>query len=539
VNQYYSKQLFVNDIIAAFIVTALLITQSIAYAMLAGLPPQVGLFSSILPIVVYSLFGSSTTLSVGPVAIISLMTASAIGSVSENVDVGYAEASIVLALLSGLFLVLFGLFRLGLIINFISKPVVSGFITASSLIIVAKQIDHFSAFDISSFNSTLALGVTCLTILLLNKQFGTQIFSRLMPAGIANLISKAVPFFLVVLASCMSFFFDLEAIGVAVVGYIPQGLPSISFAEVDVSIVEKLALPALMISLIGYVESVSVAQTLGAKKRETIIPNRELIGLVASNVASGLSGGMPVTGGFSRSAVNFEAGAATKLSNLYVALGVALAALFLTPYIYYLPKVVLASLIIVAVIGLMEFVVFKRTWLYSKSDFLAVAATVVITLTSGVEAGVISGVIISLCLHLYRTSKPHIAEVGLLEGTEHFRNVKRFDVTTCPRVLSVRQDESLFFANAEMLQAYVLNELYKRDQIAHVIIQCSAVNEVDYSALTMLENLNNKLFEQGVLLHLSEVKGPVDDKLATAGFYDRLTGNKYLSQYDAFEALKR
>ncbi|WP_156504175.1 SulP family inorganic anion transporter, partial [Oleiphilus sp. HI0066] len=232
----------------------------------------------------------------------------------------------------------------------------------------------------------------------------------------------------------------------------------------------------------------------------------ELIGLGASNIASGLSGGMPVTGGFSRSAVNFEAGAATKLSNLYVALGVALAALFLTPYIYYLPKVVLASLIIVAVIGLMEFVVFKRTWLYSKSDFLAVAATVVITLTSGVEAGVISGVIISLCLHLYRTSKPHIAEVGLLEGTEHFRNVKRFDVTTCLRVLSVRQDESLFFANAEMLQAYVLNELYKRDQIAHVIIQCSAVNEVDYSALTMLENLNKKLFEQGVLLHLSEVK---------------------------------
>jgi SulP family sulfate permease len=302
-------------------------------------------------------------------------------------------------------------------------------------------------------------------------------------------------------------------------------------------LVEALLLPAVAISIIGYVESISVGKTLGAKRGQRVDGNQELIGLGAANLASSFSGGFPVTGGFSRSVVNFDAGAHTQLAGIMAAVGIALAAVFLTPVLYYLPQATLAATIIVAVLSLIDFSILKSTWKLSKSDFVAVLLTIFGTLLFGVEAGVAAGVLVSLGLYLYRTSKPHIAEVGLIEGTEHFRNVLRHSVTTHPELLSLRVDENLFFANAGYLEDYIYETLAKNPQVKHLILMCSACNDIDYTALEVLEAINTRLSDLGVTFHLSEIKGPVMDRIEDTGFLAHLTGNVYLSQYKAYTEL--
>jgi SulP family sulfate permease len=298
-------------------------------------------------------------------------------------------------------------------------------------------------------------------------------------------------------------------------------------------------LPAIAISIIGYVESISVGKTLGAKRGQRVDGNQELIGLGAANIASSISGGFPVTGGFSRSVVNFDAGASTQLAGILAALGIALAALFLTPVLYYLPQATLAATIIVAVLALIDFSTLKKTWVLSKSDFFAVSLTILGTLSFGVEAGVAAGVIVSLGLYLYRTSKPHIAEVGLIEGTEHFRNVLRHSVTTHPQLLSLRVDENLFFANAGYLEDCIYAALQKNPEVKHLVLMCSACNAIDYTALEVLETINAHLRDLGVTFHLSEIKGPVMDHIENTSFLEHLTGQVYLSQYQAYTELSQ
>ena len=552
----YHKEAFLRDLVAAMIVTMLLIPQSLAYAMLAGLPPEVGLYASILPLVFYAFFGSSTTLSVGPVAVISLMTATSLGAVAEQGGVTYLTGAITLALMSGTMYVLLGVFRFGFVANFLSHTVISGFITASGIIIALGQVKHLLGVDASGGTllellpplfshleqtnlHTLVLGVSVLCFLFLTRTYLAGWLLSLGAEGrTAELIAKTSPVIAVVGSIFVAKIFVLKDSGVALTGAVPSGFPAFQFALPDVALIEALFLPALMITLIGYIESISVGKTLGAKRQEKVDPDQELVGLGMANIASGVSGGFPVTGGFSRSVVNFDAGAVTQVASILAGLGILMACLFLTPILFYLPKATLAATIIVAVSSLIDFGMLKRTWAYSKSDFYAVCGTIIITLTLGVEIGVASGIFLSISLHLYRTSKPHIAEVGLVAGTEHFRNVERFKVETSSRVLTLRQDESLFFANAAQLEDRILNEVYRRDSIAHVIIQFSAVNEVDFSALEMLESLNSKLLAQGICLHFSEVKGPVMDKLKQTGLFEDLSGNVYLSQYEAFQSLK-
>jgi len=292
-----------------------------------------------------------------------------------------------------------------------------------------------------------------------------------------------------------------------------------------------------MISIIGYVESVSVGRTLSAKKRERIDGNQELIALGASNIASGVSGAFPVTGGFSRSVVNFDAGAETQLAAIFTAIGISLAALFLTPLLHYLPIAMLAATITVAVLSLVDFSIFKRAWKFSKRDFAAVAITVVLTLLMGVEVGVASGIIASILLLLYHTSNPHIAEVGVIRDTEHFRNILNFDVECHPSVLSLRVDESLLFSNVSYLEEYIYNLLLKRPKTKSVILICTAINTIDLSAIEMLESLNRRLREQGIALHLSEVKIPVQNLLKSSGLLEKLTGDVHLRQYIAYKTL--
>ena len=549
----YNGDTFRNDMVAAIIVAIMLIPQSLAYALLAGLPAEIGLYSSILPLVFYALFGTSSTLSVGPVAVASLMTASALASVAAQGTADYLSAAVVLAGLSGLILFISGVFRLGFIASFLSHSVVSAFISASAIVIALTQIRHITGaqFDDESLFgmfkaltssgaevniSTTLIGLSVLTYLWLIRSRGKSLLVYLgVSDKTANLVVKSAPVLAVILTIAVTAIYSLDASGVAIVGEIPQGLPRIGLPIISIELVKMLFVPACLISIIGFVESISVGRTLGAKKRERIDENQELIGLGTANLASSFSGGFPVTGGFSRSVVNFDAGAVTQASSIFAAIFIALASVFLTPYLYSLPKATLAATIIVAVLGLVDLSVIRKTWAYSKSDWLAVILTLSMTLIFGVEIGVSCGVLISLCLHLYRTSRPHIAEVGLVDGTEHFRNVARYKVTTLPDILSLRVDESLFFANASALEEKVLSEIFSRDEISHVVLVFSAVNEVDYSALEVLELLNNQLYEQGICLHLSEVKGPVLDKLRATEFLAHLSGYIYLTQFSAFK----
>jgi SulP family sulfate permease len=324
---------------------------------------------------------------------------------------------------------------------------------------------------------------------------------------------------------------------VSIVGAVPQSLPPLTMPSVNFDLLTALFVPALLISVIGFVESISVAQTLAAKKRQRIDPNQELIGLGAANLGAGFTGGYPVTGGFARSVVNYDAGAETPAAGAYTAVGLAIAALALTPLIFFLPTATLAATIIVAVLSLVDFSILKTSWGYSKADFAAVVATILLTLGFGVETGVSAGVILSILLHLYKTSKPHVAEVGLVPGTQHFRNIHRHKVETDPAILTIRIDESLYFPNARFLEDYVLDRVGKDGPIRHVVLMCSAVNVIDFSALEALEALNHRLKDMGISLHMSEVKGPVTDRLKKSHFLDDLSGRVFLSQYDAWVAL--
>lgn len=552
----YDRDTATSDLVAAVIVTIMLIPQSLAYALLAGLPAEMGLYASILPLVAYAIFGTSRALAVGPVAVVSLMTAAAIGQLGLTSPAEIALAAVTLAFISGVFLTLLGVLKLGFLANFLSHPVIAGFITASGVLIAASQLKHI--FGISAEGHTLLelvlslaehIGQTNPITLVIGVGATAFLFwvrkglkPLLVRAGVgprlADIFAKAGPVAAVVATTLIAWGFGLDARGVKLVGDIPMGLPPLSAPSFDLSMWSTLLLPAVLISIIGFVESVSVAQTLAAKRRQRIDPDQELIGLGTSNIASAISGGFPVTGGFSRSVVNFDAGAATPAAGAYTAVGIGIATLVLTPLLFFLPKATLAATIIVAVLSLVDFSILKKTWSYSMVDFIAVTATIVLTLLVGVEMGVSAGVLLSIFLHLYKTSKPHVAEVGLVPGTQHFRNVKRHDVETLPGVLTLRVDESLYFVNARFLEDYVLARVSECDNLSHVVLMFPAVNEVDMSALETLEELNRRLGEQKITLHLTEVKGPVMDRLKRSHFLHDLTGRVFLSQYDAWCALK-
>ncbi len=553
--RHYNREALSNDLIAAVIVTIMLIPQSLAYALLAGLPPEAGIYASIAPIVLYAIFGTSRALAVGPVAVVSLLTASAIGQVAEQGTAGYAVAALTLAFLSGGFLLLLGVLRLGFLANFLSHPVIAGFITASGILIATSQLKHILGVSASGHTlpefvmsllshlgevnlPTLLIGLAVTGFLFWVRSGLKPLLQRLgVKPGLAGVLTKAGPVVAVVASTLVTWALALPEAGVKIVGAVPQSLPPLTLPSLSPTLVQSLIVPAVLISIIGFVESVSVAQTLAAKKRQRIDPDQELIGLGAANIGAAFTGGYPVTGGFARSVVNFDAGAETPAAGAFTAVGLAIAAVALTPLVYFLPNATLAATIIVAVLSLVDFSVLKKTWGYSRADFAAVAATILLTLTMGVEVGVASGVAISILLHLYKTSRPHVAEVGLVPGTQHFRNINRHDVTTDPSVLTLRVDESLYFVNARFLEDLIQSRVTEGCAIRHVILMFSAVNAVDYSALESLEAVNSRLKDMGVGLHLSEVKGPVMDRLKTTHLLHDLNGKVYLAQYDAWSDL--
>ena len=552
----YNKDTLTSDAVAAIIVTIMLIPQSLAYALLAGLPAEMGLYASILPLVAYAIFGTSRALAVGPVAVVSLMTAAAIGNLGLSTPAEIAIAAGTLAFISGVILAVLGVLRLGFLANFLSHPVIAGFITASGVLIATSQLKHIlgiqaggdnlvelihSLFENQHATNPITMAIGLITVAFLfwvRKGLKPVLLSFGLKPRLADILAKAGPVGAVVATTLVVFVFDLENKGVKIVGDVPTGLPPLTLPSFSPSLWGQLFISALLISIIGFVESVSVASTLAAKKRQRIIPDQELVGLGASNIASAISGGYPVTGGFARSVVNFDAGSETPAAGAFTAIGIGLAALLLTPLLYFLPKATLAATIIVAVLSLVDFSILKKTWSYSKVDFAAVFATIVLTLGMGVEVGVSAGVILSVGLFLYKTSKPHVAEVGLVPNTQHFRNINRHNVETHPSVVTLRIDESLYFANASFLQDLVYDRIACDQPIRHIVLMCSAVNEIDMSALESLEAINIRLKDLGIKLHMSEVKGPVMDRLKRSHFLEEMTGKIFLSQYDAYVELQ-
>ena len=551
----YDKESFTHDLVAALIVTVMLIPQSLAYALLAGLPPEVGLYASVAPLVLYAVLGSSRVLAVGPVAVVSLMTAAAVGEHAAAGTHAYWQVAITLAFLSGGMLLLMGLLRLGFLANFLSHPVISGFISASGLLIAASQMKTILGVQVEGHNFVeLLLGllaqfgqVHALTALLgaLTVAFLFWVRTGLKPllvrAGLsdklAGMWAKAGPVVAIALSTLLAWSLDWKGQGMKLVGTVPSGFPPLTLPLWDLALWRELLVPAALISVVGFVESVSVGQTLAAKRRQRIEPDQELVALGASNLSAAFTGGFPVTGGFARSVVNFDAGAVTPAAGVYTAVGITLASLFLTPTLYYLPQATLAATIIVAVLSLVDLPIFRSTWVFSKLDFSALSATFLATLVVGVESGLVIGVVLSLGLFLFRASRPHIATVGLMPGTEHFRNVSRHPVRVSARLVCLRVDASMFFANARAIEDRINAEVASRPALEHVLLQCSAVNDIDASALESLHAIDGRLHDSGIALHFSEIKGPIMDKLQKTDFLKTLHGRVFLTSYQAIRAL--
>ena len=553
----YRREDLPGDLIAGLVTAILLVPQSMAYALLAGLPPQTGLYAAILPAIAYGFLGSSRALSVGPVAIISLLVASGLEPLAEPSSPEYGRLALGLALEAGLIQVGVGLLRLGFLANFLSRSVVTAFGSAAALIIAFSQLRHLLGVKIANTESfwlllqrlwqslegvnwaTLGLGLLSIALLVYAQRKLPAQLRRLPPLWVL-ILTKGAPLGAVFLTTLLVWGLNLsERAGVAVVGSIPAGLPSLAFPWLSWAEWRALLPTALAISLVGFTESYAVGQSLASQRRQKVDPNQDLVALGVANLAAAVSGGYPVTGGISRSVVNAQAGANSGLASVVTGSLIALAVIWLMPLFTFLPQTTLAAIVLVAVLGLVDFHPLLQSWRYDRGDALVWLVTFASVLGIGVEPGIGLGVLVSILLFLWRASRPHIAIVGQVPGTEHYRNVLRHEVITDPRILAVRVDESLFFANAAYLQESILQEVAARPAVEQVLLVASAINFVDGSALEALAQLVERLQQMGVGFALAEVKGPVMDRLKRAGFVEKVGAERFfLSTHQAMQVLK-
>ena len=545
--KHYRRDLLAGDLGAGVIVALMLIPQGMAYAIVAGLPPVTGLYASILPALAYALFGSSMVQSVGPAAITALMIASSLSGMAAVGSELYATLAAQMALMAGVVLCLCGLLRLGFLSNFLSRPVMSGFTTGAALLIAGGQIapllgvDSLSSLASASWNSA-TIGLGSLLALWLAKSALDPLLRRL---GIGrtwfDVLSRLAPVFILVVAALLTHYLGWGRGEVKTVGAVPSGLPSIAFAASS-DHWRTLLSPALLVAFMIFLTSQSAAQSLALKRGERVRADSELLGLGIANIASGVSCGFAVGGSMSRSAVNYAAGANTPLASIFSALWLLLALVAPTAWLSFIPMPALAATIVVAVLGMIDLAAIKQAWGYDRSDAAALLATLGGVLLLGVEEGVVLGVVLSLATLLGRSSRPNIAVLGKIPGSEHFRDVERHAVETLPGVLLLRIDAALFFGNVDALLDRVAKLLQQRQQrgeaIRHVVLVMSAVNLVDMTGLFALNELNTNLEKQGISLSLSEVKGPVMDRLARSGLLrHKLSGQVYLSTAQAFRSL--
>lgn len=554
----YRRTYLKGDLIAGVVVAIMLIPQAMAYALLAGLPPQMGLYGSLLPIVVYALLGSSMTLAVGPLAIDSLMVAAALSPLAAAGTQAYLDGAATLTVLVGALLLLLGLVRAGVLVSFLSNPVINGFTSAAAIVIAASQIKYLLGIDLpsglsfietvrqllqraGSYNvATATLGVSCIALLLLARKPLSALLRRFqVPPRWIRVITRTEALLVILSAAGVTWWLDLHHHhAVSVVGDLPQGLPGLSVPRFDTGLAPALLPSAALIALVGFMESISVGRTFAGKRRQRVDPNRELSALGAANLAAAASGAYVVAGGVSRTAVNFAAGAKTPLASLITAILIAMAVAFLTPWFHYIPHAALAAVVVLAVLRLFDLKGLRFAWRYNKADAVSLLVTFAAVLLNGLAAGILTGIGVSLALYLWRTSRPHIATVGRVGNSEHFRNVERHRVRTCPHVVAVRVDESLYFANADLLQDRLLAIASEREEVDHIVLVCSAVNFIDASALETLVLITERLRDAEVILHLAEVKEPVMDALKRSDFLSTLIpGQVFLSTHQAMRAL--
>jgi SulP family sulfate permease len=551
----YRRDWLSGDLSAGLIVSVMLIPQSLAYALLAGLPPQVGLYASVLPLVAYALLGSSMTLAVGPVAIISLMTASALTPLAVAGSDEYVVLAMMLALMSGVLLFIAGLMRLGFLAYFLSHSVISGFISGTAILITLGQLKYLLGMPLPSGSalgmvaalptalqrinpSAATMGISAIVFLIFARTGLPPILNMLGVAPrVGAMLSRLAPMLAIIVATTYCAMNQIDQTAqVSIVGAVPSGLPALALPSIHINALQALALPALLISLVGFVESVSVAQSLALKRGERISPNKELMGIGVANVASAVSGGFPVTGGFARSVVNYDAGAHSPGAGIVSAIIMSVVIVALTGWFYYLPHAVLAATIIVAVLTLVDFKTVITTWRYDKADAVAMLLTFAGVLLLGVEEGILLGVVLSLAVLVWRSSHPHMAVVGRVPNTEHFRNIDRHEVATLPGLIALRVDESLYFANAQIVEAKIEQLVQEQPKTRCVLLIMSAVNQLDTTALQMLTELEASLSARGIRLQFAEVKGPVLDKLQFSALGQRMRERIFLSTHQAFNA---
>lgn len=541
----YRREQFVGDLIAGLVVAIMLVPQAMAYAMLAGLPPQVGLYASIVPLILYSLFGTSNSLAVGPVAMVSLLVVSGVGELATPGSSEFIQLCLTLALMIGVLQLAMSAFRLGFLVNFISHPVLVGFTSAAAIVIGFSQLKHLFGISVDRgeypfqliFNTmiklgetnptTLAIGIaSCLVLLLFCFAVAPLLKSLGLKNNIASTLAKIGPLVAVVLTALFVFLGNLgEAKSVAIVGEIPAGLPALTIPDLSVAAIRSLLPLAFVITIVGYLESISVAKALASRKREKVNANRELFALGMADVGAAFTGGYPVTGGFSRSLVNFSAGVCTPFGSIITAGLVAVSVLFLTPLFFFVPKAVLGAIIIVAVVRLIDVKTPVHLWRCCRRDAIALIVTFVAVIGLGIETGIFVGIASTIVLLMWNMSRPHIAVVGRVGNSEHFGNVLRHNAQLTQGVLAFRVDESLNFANAPFLESYVIDQISDQPGIESVLLISSGINDIDSSGIEVLETIVHELDAIDVGFFLSDVKGPVMDRLALAGFEPEFLSN--------------
>jgi SulP family sulfate permease len=522
----YRREKLPGDLGAGAVVAMMLIPQGMAYALVAGMPPVTGLYASILPAILYALLGTSMTQSVGPMVIVSLMTASALTPLAAPGSGLYMVLAGQLSLMVGAVLLACGILRVGFLSGFFSRPVMSGFTIGAALLIAWGQIATLAGGKLQQPHMvSLLLGGAGILVLLAARKWLPRVWASLAPMAV------------VVVSLVLTITLGLGEQGVATVGGVPGGLPSLNMAS-SAAHWEQLVKPALLIAFIVFLVSMSSAQTLALKRGERIDSNRELGGLGLANIGSALSGAFPVTGSISRSAVNFAAGAQTPLATIVTAFLMCLALVAPTGWLAMLPLPALAATIIVAVLGMLEWDTLRTAWRYDRSDALALVATAAGVIGLGVEAGVVVGVALSIGTMIWRASRPHIAVLGRIGSSEHFRNVERFpSAVTLPNILILRIDANLFFGNVDAVHGKIEDELAQRPDVRHLVLMLASVSSIDTTALFALGEWNDELLRRKVMMHFAEVKGPVMDRLRDSDLLQRMQGRVFLSTAIASEQL--
>lgn len=522
-----------GDLSAGLTVGVMLIPQGMAYAMIAGLPPIYGLYASTIPIIIYSIFGTSRQLAVGPVAMVSLLTAASVGLLADGGTELYIQLAITLALMVGVIQFALGVAKLGFLVNFLSHPVISGFTSAAALIIGLSQLKHLLGVDIPRSHHVHEIILNAI------KQadsihwitLGIGIGGIILIKGVKK-INKAIPGpLLAVLFGILAVYFaGLHEQGVKIVGEVPSGLPSFGLPSFDMGMLQSLLPAALAISLVSFMESIAVAKAIQAKHKDyKVVPNQELIALGSANIGGAFFQSFPVTGGFSRTAVNDQAGARTGMAGIFAAILIILTLLFFTEYFFYLPQAILASVIMVAVFGLIDIAEAKHLWQANKTDFAMLLITFLATLTLGIELGIGTGVLLSLAAIIYKTSKPHVAVLGNVPNTSVYRNIDRYtDVIEREDTLIIRFDAQLYFANSNYFKETIERLVEEKgSNLKHIIISAESINSLDSSALHAIEDVIEEQNDAGRQIYFAGVKGPVRDAMKLGHLEEKITSDNF------------